>query len=196
MKAIFLNRIAAFILDYLIIYFVLVIICSGSANYRNNLIEETNNLNDQYASGEIDKNEYIDGILKINYDTQKNSINFNILSTVISIGYYVVFCYLNNGQTVGKKIFGIRIVSKNGKKVSIINIIIRSLFIYGIITNLFNSIFINFLNYKYFGYGNIAITYLEIIFIAISLFMIFYRKDNKGLHDLIANTYVVREEKK
>lgn len=134
--------------------------------------------------------------MKINYNNQKNNISINILSTIIYIGYYIVFVYLNDGKTLGKKIFKIKVVNKNDGKLSIKNIILRSLFIYGIVTNLFNIIFVNLINYKYYSYGNIIITYLEIIIITICAFMILYRKDGRGLHDLIAGTYVIREEKR
>ncbi len=196
MKASFVSRISAFIVDYLIIYIVLMIIFSGffTSNDFNKRYEE---LEEKYYSNEITKEEYTDNLFKINYDSQKSKIVINIISTAVYIGYYMVFAYLNNGQTLGKKIFKIKVVNnKNNNKLGLKNIIIRSLFIYGIITNIFNIIFVNLLNYKYFGYINIFITYFEIFFIILCTLMILHKKDGRGLHDLIAGTYVIREEKK
>lgn len=195
MKASSLTRLAAFVFDYLIVYFIIVIIVSGSVS-NNNFTNNIDSLNKKYSDNEISINEYTDKLLKINYNNQKNNISINILSTIIYIGYYIVFVYLNDGKTLGKKIFKIKVVNKNDGKLSIKNIILRSLFIYGIVTNLFNIIFVNLINYKYYSYGNIIITYLEIIIITICAFMILYRKDGRGLHDLIAGTYVIREEKR
>ena len=36
---------------------------------------------------------------------------------------------------------------------------------------------------------------LETIFVIVTLFLILYRKDGRGLHDMIANTMVITEKR-
>jgi len=71
--------------------------------------------------------------------------------------------------------------------------IVRSLFIYGIFTLLYSVIFVNILNKEMFGYSYVIVSYLEIIFMTITFFMVLYKKDGRGLHDIIANTNVIEE---
>lgn len=194
MKASFIKRISAFIIDYFIITFVLSLIVTICNFNNNNLFDKIGEVSNMYSSGEITEKEYVNKVLEINYNAQKANIPESCLSIALMVGYYVIFAYLNKGQTLGKKIFKITVVEKD-KNPSIKSLCIRSLFIYGIITNLYNVIFINWFNIKNFGYGNMIVSYLETFFIIISFFMILYKKDGRGLHDLLANTNVIEKER-
>lgn len=194
MKASFIKRISAFIIDYFIITFVLSLIITICNFNNNNLIDKIGDVAKSYSEGEITEKEYVNKVLEINYNAQKSNIPESCLSISLMVGYYIVFAYLNKGQTLGKKIFKITITEKD-KSPSIKSLCLRSLFIYGIITNLYNVVFINLLSIKNFGYGNIIVSYLETFFVIISFFMILYKKDGRGLHDLLANTNVIEKER-
>ena len=73
--------------------------------------------------------------------------------------------------------------------------IVRSLLIYGIFTLLYSIVFVNILDKYIFTYGYMLIDYITVIFVMIAFFMILYRKDGRGLHDVIARTYVIEEVK-
>lgn len=196
MKASFIKRTSAFIIDYFIITFVLSLIISICNFNNNNLINDFGKVANMYSNGEITEKEYVNKVLEINYNTQKANIPESCLSISLMVGYYIFFAYLNKGQTLGKKLFKITVVENdNGHGPSIKSLCLRSLFIYGIITNLYNVIFINLLSIKNFGYGNMAMSYLETFFIIISFFMILYKKDGRGLHDILANTNVIEKER-
>ena len=120
----------------------------------------------------------------------------NIISCVITIGYYIVFTYLNKGQSIGKKLLKIKIVDKETKEApSIKAIILRSIIIYSIISGLFNIIFINLLNKNIYFIGYNFLATIEEILIIVSAFMILYRKDKRGLQDIIAKTEVIEERR-
>ena len=54
---------------------------------------------------------------------------------------------------------------------------------------------VNVLNKEMFGYSYVIVSYLEIIFMTVAFFMVLYKKDGRGLHDIIANTNVIEEVK-
>ena len=176
MKASFAKRLGAFIIDSIILSFIFAIITMGLKLDTKSITEEVNNTLEQYESGDITTQEYLDKTLKLNYELQKSSLVVNGLNIVLYAGYFIVFGYLNKGQTMGKKICKIKVVNKKDDKLSIWNMIVRSLFIYGIFTLLYSVLFVNVLNKEMFGYSYVIVSYLEIIFMAVTFFMVLYKK--------------------
>ena len=195
MKASFAKRLGAFIIDSVILSIVFAIITMGFKLNTKDINDEVTNTLEQYESGEITIEEYLDRTLELNYELQKSSMVVNSLNIVLYVGYFIVFGYLNKGQTIGKKICKIKVVNNKDDKLSIWNMIVRSLFIYGIFTLLYSVIFVNILNKEMFGYSYVIVSYLEIIFMITAIFMVLYKKDGRGLHDIIANTNVIEEVK-
>ncbi len=87
----------------------------------------------------------------------------NILSLVISIGYVVGYQGMT-GQTLGKKVMGIRVVDASGNKPSYFTFFLRD-----VIGKLVSS-----------------------IILLIGYFMILWDGKKQGVHDKIASTYVVK----
>lgn len=195
MKADFFKRIFAYMIDYFIILLVLSFI-TANINVGSDITEKVNNLTNEYKNGNITIEEYNEEVLPLNYELIKRKLPVNVITCVIIIGYYIVFAYFNKGQTLGKKICKIRVVNDKGERASIWNILIRSLFIYGIITTLYSLISINFLDIESFNYSVSVVSVIESLFIVISLLMMLYKKDGRGLHDIIAKTKVIGEDGK
>lgn len=195
MKASFIKRILAFLIDSFILSIVFTVITinfnDNSDNISNKLMETL----EQYQNNEITMEEYTDSVVDSNYQLQKSSVPTNALQVVLYVGYFIVFGYLNKGQTVGKKLCKIKVVNKDGNLPSVWNMIVRSLLIYGIFTLLYSIVFVNILDKYIFTYGYMLIDYITVIFVMIAFFMILYRKDGRGLHDVIARTYVIEEVK-
>lgn len=195
MKASFIKRILAFLIDSFILSIVFTVITinfnDNSDNIGNKLMETL----EQYQNNEITMEEYTDSVVDSNYQLQKSSVPTNALQVVLYVGYFIVFGYLNKGQTVGKKLCKIKVVNKDGNLPSVWNMIVRSLLIYGIFTLLYSIVFVNILDKYIFTYGYMLIDYTIAIFVMIAFFMILYRKDGRGLHDVIARTYVIEEVK-
>ena len=195
LKASFIKRILAFLIDSFILSIVFTVITinfnDNSDNISNKLMETL----EQYQNNEITMEEYTDSVVDTNYQLQKSSVSTNALQVVLYVGYFIVFGYLNKGQTVGKKLCKIKVVNKDGNLPSVWNMIVRSLLIYGIFTLLYSIVFVNILDKYIFTYGYMLIDYITVMFVMIAFFMILYRKDGRGLHDVIARTYVIEEVK-
>lgn len=194
MKASFFKRVSAYVIDYIIIMIALLGI-TASMNIDSDISNDINDLTNEYRNGEITIEEYTEKALPLNYELTKRKLPANIATVVVFIGYYVIFAYFNKGQTLGKKICKIKVVNIDGDKPNIWNMLIRSLFIYGIITSLYSVISINFLNMKDFNYSVSVVSVVESMILIICTLMMLYKKDGRGLHDIIAKTNVIGEER-
>lgn len=196
MKATFIERLGAYFLDIIIISILLSIIGYGLPKNAVDYEQELNDITEKYLSNEINTQKYIDESSIILYNSQKSNILSLSISAALIIGYFVIFQYMNQGQTFGKKLFKIKVVEKESKKTpSISSGFIRSLFILNIMSGILNIIFIYILNSKtyYIGYG---ITYIiETLFIIVTIFFVLYREDGRGLHDIMAKTTVIKERR-
>lgn len=197
MKASFFKRMGAFVIDYFIVLVIASLITMGfNTNKNNDLNNQRNQLISDYQNEKITIDEYKNENYKLIYKLQKENITVNIVTITLYIGYFVVFATLNKGQTLGKKLLKIRVVNKNNDKPSIWNMLVRSLFIYNIISILFSTVAVKFLNINTFTYIYTTLRYIECFVIIVSFFMVTYKKDGKGLHDMIAGTNVIEEVKK
>lgn len=194
MKASFFKRISAYLIDYFIISLILTLITS-SFSVDNSINKELNDVRNSYANEEITTKEYNEKVYKLNYKLQKSNLPVNAVSLVLMIGYYIIFGYLNKGQTLGKKLLKIKVVSKENSVPSIKAMILRTIFIFDFFTIIYNIIFVNFLDVNSFNIGYLILSYTVSLFIMVSFMMILYRKDGRGLHDMIAGTNVVEEVK-
>ena len=189
MKPLLFKRLGAYLFDFIVVTFIVSII---TINFKSNsdVINKMNELLIGTANGEIVLEEHSDELFELNYEYQKSIIPSTIVSIVISIGYFIVFAYLNKGQTLGKKIFKIKVVNKDGNNPSIWNMLVRSIWLYGIFTGIINIIGVYVFNVKMFNYTSTIVNYIYYGFIIICFFMVMYKKDGRGIHDIIGKTYV------
>ena len=105
---------------------------------------------------------------------------------------FIVFQYLNKGQTLGKKLLKIKVKEK-GENPSLKSIIIRTVMINNIFSGLLYIILLYILNKKTYYLGYSIVYVIETLFIITSIMFVLYRKDKQGLHDMIAKTEVIEE---
>ena len=193
MKASFFKRLAAYLIDIIIVTMISNVITVGfkSEKYENAYNEYFDVIN-KYSMQEINTQEYLDTMAPVIYDMQEASIVISVISLLTLIAYFVVFQYLNKGQTIGKKILKLRVL-ENDSEPSLKAIIIRTFIINSIFTTLASVILIYIANRNnYYSMYNVIST-IEVIFVFITILFILYRKDKLGLHDIIAKTKVIDE---
>ena len=126
-----------------------------------------------------------------NYKLQKNSIYNSIITLICTLLYFGVLQYFLKGESIGKKIMHLKIVSANGKKINILNYLLRSLIVNNVFLNGINILFLAFTSEQIFSQADQMISLLISIIEAIIIFLIITREDNRGLHDLLCNTKVI-----
>jgi len=201
MKATFLQRLAAYLVDTLIIsviisFFGLAI--PQDEDLYEKLEEQANTLVEQITSSEseeIDINSYLENYETLVYEMDKASYIDNLIGLVVYIAYFVIFQYLNKGQTLGKKLLKLKIVSTNGQELRPSSIVIRALIVNSIFRMIILLASINFIEKDAYMIINTMISNLELIIVVVIAFMILFRKDKQGLHDMITKTQVIKEGK-
>lgn len=195
MKANFFKRVLAFCFDYFILTLVLSFITIGFNTSNESFYNDISSINKEYNEGNISASEYSDKLMEMEYEYQKDNLPVNGIKLVLFVGYFIVFGYLNRGQTLGKKLFRIRLVNSDGSNVKLSSLIIRSLFIYGIISCIYSIICTLFLPMWVFIYSYKWVVNIETMVLFVCFLMAMYRKDGKGLHDLVSKTNVIGEVK-
>lgn len=169
-------------------------------NYKEYFIEE-------YEDEVIDQDEYDDILEDIEekylemsvdfeYERSRVSIVGSIITLACLLGYFGIGQYLLKGQTIGKKLFKLKVVTVDDKRVSLINFIVRSLIVNNVFINSLNVLALYFLNKD--NYFDVAefLNFITNAVEAVIIFLILIRVDSRGLHDLVAKTKVVVSEEK
>ena len=136
-------------------------------------------------------NEYNQIYQDSNYELMKINYIPSIITMVITILYFVVFGYFCNGQTLGKKMLQLQVVSKDDKRVNILKLLLRTVILTGILTSILNLILLFSVNKEVYFVANEYIGIVSGIIEMIILVMVLYRKDKRGLHDMISGTKVI-----
>lgn len=193
MKASIFRRMSAYVVDLLIISMIVSIITAGmSTTKQEEILEKQEEIIHKYEKSEITIIEYNKEIGLLSYDLQKANIVPSIITLTLSIAYFIVFQFLNKGQTIGKKFLRIKVQEK-GKDPSLKSIIIRTIIVNGILGTLIAIILVYILNRNSFYNIYSIVSSVESIFVIVSALFILYRKDKLGLHDIIAHTEVIDE---
>ena len=136
-------------------------------------------------------NEYNQIYQDSNYELMKINYIPSIITMVITILYFVVFGYFCNGQTLGKKMMQLQVVSKDDKRVNILKLLLRTVILAGILTSILNLILLFSVNKEVYFVAEEYIGIVSGIIEMIILVMVLYRKDKRGLHDMISGTKVI-----
>ncbi len=192
-----LKRIVAYIIDILIVTVVVSAISMipridpYKKDYEKAYNEYLDIVSDAQNENSVD---YKDRIIELNYDIYKYRVVSNIISVISLVGYFGILQMVMNGQTVGKKVLKIKVVSNNGKKLKFGNYFLRTLILNNIFFTVINMIAVYILKGSNFYYFTYIVNMLQSTIYMILIIMMVLRKDNRGLHDLLAGTKVIDVE--
>lgn len=159
-----------------------------------------------YEDGALDSDEY-DSLLeevtdryqeeyiKLYYQEEKNATFSYAIYIIVTILYFGLFNKITNGQTLGKKIFRLKIVKKDNSSPNLINYLLRSILIYNTIYYIIAMITTYLLSQNSY-YTLVTIVYqIQYYIQLIIMIMVVMREDGRGLHDMLGNTSVVMLDK-
>lgn len=194
-KPYFFPRLVAYIIDVTLVS----IVCSGilflfpkNENYSKYL-KEYQEVQTNFIDNKIEADEYIHKVADITYDIDYSNVLSMIAEVVLLILYFIVFQFYNKGQTFGKKLMKLRVVNNNGNELTLNQVTCRALIIDSILINLFMIAALLFSGRNYYYYASLSLQILSGIIIFVTLMMIFFRKDGRGLHDVVTGTKVIQE---
>ena len=189
-----LKRAFAYIIDLMIVVFIIGLFTNIEAlnpNYEKyeqafesykTLIAESENTNNSQTAKQA---------TNVMYDLNKYSVSTSIINVVVMVLYFGLFQYYNKGQTIGKKLMKIKVVSNDGKKLKLSQVIIRMLIINSVLTSVILICLISFASKGLYISTSKYINMIDATLVSASIIMIMFKNDGRGLHDLLANTNVV-----
>lgn len=188
-----LKRIIAFVIDIVIVSLVVSLINLLPLDpYKDKYKDAYEKYNEVVQkSTEDEKNDYKDEIIELNYEVYKYRTYSSMFSATALILYFGVLPLVMNGQTLGKKIMKLRVVSNNEKKLNFWKYLIRIVILNNIWLSLINVGAVYVVSGVKFYYVTYVISMLSSLIYMLNLIMVMFRKDNRGLHDIVAGTKVI-----
>ena len=205
------RRISAFLIDIFLVTFISTIFSSISYvnpfignykvaydEYRENYKSESESvLTNPTIKNVVDySNKMSKQIYKIDYSMLFN----NIYYLVFSFLYFVLFAYFTNGQTLGKKLFKLKVVRQDGEKVKLSNLMLRtflsgsSIFMGVNIIVIIQLLILMIPQNQVYFYAILFSSMISYVIEIIGLVLLF-SKEHRSLDDIIGSTKVIDEVK-
>lgn len=189
----FFDRIGAYFLDVLLIFAISSVISVFIPNKGSDINKEITALTEKYTKGEIESEVFIDKYGNLMYEYQKENWASLAVSLGLNFVYFVVFAYFNKGQTIAKKLMHIKVVdNKTGDNPKFWQMLVRNMFIYSLLSNIVILILL-FTTKNNFIYYYTVVGGIDLVVVLITSMFVLYRKDKRGLHDMMGCTKVVKE---
>lgn len=193
-NAIFLQRAVAFFIDAIILTFCVSMIAGFFVNTTaiDKINTQLQDLIINLENSEISYVSYVKEVAVLGLQSQKLNGMTTLITILFEILYFVVYPIYNSGQTIGKKLLNIKIVSKNGE-LTMNQMIGRGLLVNSILLNMILITVVTFVNDPmHYLYINGSFELLQYMFYFITILMVMFRKDHVSLHDVITNTRVIK----
>ena len=152
-----------------------------------NKLTEDEKLKYETAADALEKDENVLATYSVIVSLSLVILSFSVLLGILSI-YFIVPLFFKNGQTLGKKIFGLAIVRSNLVKVSTPVLFARTLFGMYAIETMFPLFLLAMLYFNLMG--GVALITIGLLFV-LQVAVLIVSKNNSSIHDLLSDTVVV-----
>lgn len=191
-----LKRFGAYLIDILIVSIIAAVLSNISIinSQLDSYLDVYDNyikVQDDYKNEKINDKEYDEKIENLSYKLNKCSVTASIISIACLIAYFGIFQYSQNGRTVGKRLFKLKVVKKDGEDINLFRSLLRSLVLNNILFMIANVICISCLNKTAYLTSSKYVSNIELIVQISILITIVMSNENRGLHDFIAGTKVI-----
>lgn len=193
-KALFSQRFVAFMIDLILVSFItsLVTAIIPTNSSIDKLYDQQVKIVENYTAGKITMQEYVNQLVDINYDIAKQTGIITLVSIAISLLYYVLYVYKNDGQSIGKKMMKIKIQKKDkDKELTMNDLLFRTMILQGTLVSIVSFCTILFLDKDTYLATNSLLNLIQYSILIISFFLVAFTKERQGLHDMVAKTEVV-----
>jgi uncharacterized RDD family membrane protein YckC len=194
-KALFFQRFIAFLIDSIIVGLVASLLTTPFIDTKKEeeITNQSIEIIQKYQNQEITMEEYTSQYMASSYQLAKVSGLSSIVSVLISVAYFVVYQVFRNGQTLGKRLMKIRVVSTVGE-LSYNQMIFRSMIANSILVNILVFIALLFNSSQVYFYCSMIFEGIQYFIIFISVIMIINKNNGLAIHDKLVHTMVIRED--
>lgn len=194
LKALFSQRFVAFMIDLILVSFItsLVTAIIPTNSSIDKLYDQQVKIVKNYTAKKITMQEYVNQLVDINYDIAKQTGIITLVSIAISLLYYVLYVYKNDGQSIGKKMMKIKIQKKDkDKELTMNDLLFRTMILQGTLVSIIGFCTILLLDKDTYLATNSLLNLIQYSILIISFFLIAFTKEKQGLHDMVAKTEVI-----
>ena len=180
------KRFLGYVIDMLIVFIFVFFINKMLPNQYDNQIDS---LNQQLYEEKIDNDTYFDSYKHLLHEHDKEDFVLNICTTILLICFFVLvpYCF---GQTIGQKIFKIKIIPNDDDKFMLDDLIGRSIVANGLGYMIFMLIILFIVSDNlYFILINLF-AFLQFLVVIISAFMVLYSYEHLSIADKFTNTRI------
>lgn len=195
MKVSFKRRLIAYIIDLALLSILVTLTLVIFPNDKKEIKQINNNINiitEDLLNDKIDNSQYLNMYAKYNYKLEKKQIKTNVLNLIYIIFLYILVPFFAGGQTIGKIVTKIKIVNEDNSDIQFNKLIIRSLFVNFLIYPIVTIPLIYLFSSKIYFILSLFLILIEFLLVLFTIFMVLYRHDRKGIHDILTKTKVIK----
>lgn len=167
-------------------------------------IDLTESVNKELSDEEIQKindnasETYVDSINTIAYAMTKNNTITKIITIVVTIIYLGILQFVFKGRTLGKFIFGLKVVSNKDdkEKVPFWSYLVRSILVGEILILLSDLVLLYSSNQGIYIKGTNILNTIQYIYEIVFLVVMMMREDTRSVHDILLKTRVALYDRK
>ena len=208
------DRVTAYILDLLLITVLVTCLMHNSITnpFYNNIKDAQNEYvavyKQEMKENKLSNSKEVDRFFK---NVSKEFRTYNIRNTfaltlwtvILTVFYFGLFAWFNDGQTLGKKLSKLKVVNnKDGKSASLFQLCIRNIFggnafLGGCNTIILLNLFLPLIKNSYvYMLTSISLSMLAYLIDFIFIVLFLFKKNGRTLDDLVGGTKVIRYSKK
>lgn len=191
-KVIVRKRIFAFLIDMFIVSFIVSLIFIGKDTrvYDKRNREMMKVIND-FSSEKITTEEYLNKYSEIIYLNSQDNFNENLVYLIVSLGYFLIFQYLNGGASIGKSLMKIRIVNRDKKEVKFWQLLVRVGLVNEVFPMILMLIIVKIISGFNFMISYGVVGFLENLILIACVVSLLIRKDGNAIHDILSGSKVI-----
>lgn len=186
------SRCLAFIFDGFIVLFITSLISMPFLDSKKieEMSNEMVNVLQKVNSNEIDEKEYLVDLGNIQYKVARATEIYSIFLILVGSIHYIVIPLYGDGQTIGKRIFKLKIISTD-KELSGNQLIIRGFIANGLLFNIIVILLLMFSPKNIYLSLNEQLNIIKYLLCFVSIGTIIFTKDGLSIHDMLAHTKVI-----
>ncbi len=190
------KRVFAYIIDILLVTLIVTLLTNNDTinpyfEKYNAEYEAYYDLVTDYQDEKISKEDYEKQAITYSYNLEKYNVvttGVTIASLILYFGFYQAFM---DGQTLGKRLFKLRLVNKENEKLGWGWTILRSVILNNIVFRLMLVVGVYLMSAKMFHTYSYVISMIEGLVESVIFVMVILRQDGRGLHDMLVGSKVI-----
>lgn len=194
------KRIKSFAIDFMILlaFFLLIQFLIPKTDYVKTLEAEQNAIMEDYFAHRINFTDYVSSYGNVFYESSKEGQTTYLIYLIFMLGYFVLLPFLWKGRTVGCFFNHVQIERFDQGKLHIWQLFIRYSIVFGLGYVFLNNIFLLFVPKNYYFISISVVAVFQFVVAIFSMMTVIFRKEKRGLHELLSNTEITKilDEKK